>query len=248
MLGLVAVLALTLVPSSAPAANQPLIRGVMWMGDSIAYDLAPGVETALAQAGLRVSTFAFPGISLTGGDWLPEGETWLESRIPSAIDESGADVVVWQLSAYPLPVSHDAAVLAYTAFVDLALRTRTSVVFVTAPPVRQGTVPPALLERGSDALVVAEQVAAHATGRVFVVDSAPVWGSEYVELADDGTPLRKPDGVHICQLGATIFGDFLARWLDDHYAGVAPVDPSEWPLDWWFDGRYFMPLEVCVQR
>jgi hypothetical protein len=83
---------------------------------------------------------------------------------------------------------------------------------------------------------------------MFVIDSAGAWGSEFVECADDGTSLRKPDGVHVCQLGATIFGDFLVRWLDDHLAGLAPADPSTWPQDWWFDGRFFMPLEVCVQR
>lgn len=74
----------TLVPTasqtataSAPPAPAPAITSVLWMGDSLAYELTPGVETALRAAGIDVAIYAYPGISITGDAWLPPGETWI---------------------------------------------------------------------------------------------------------------------------------------------------------------------------
>lgn len=223
--------------------SQPLIRSVLWMGDSIAYDLAPGVVTALEQGGLRADVFAFAGVSLTGGAWLFEDQTWLGDIIPGMLAGSPANVVVWQLSRFDSPFDYDANLAAHTTFVDLALPGRVAVVFVTAPPIRPDAVPAGWPENWVDLTDIAQRLAERHPGRVLVADASAVWGSSFVGQADDGVPLRKPDGVHVCPLGAARFGDFLARWIDDHFAGIAPTDPATWPLDWWSDERYAIPSE-----
>ena len=201
MLVALAALVLASVPgrSDANVAADPLIGGVLWMGDSIAYD---------STNDRYASMFASCGIGASNRDSCH--------------------------TTTPAPES--------------SLLGRTAVVFVTAPPIDPAATPPGWPENWRDLTRVAEQVASEHPGRVFLVDSSEASGEEYIELAEDGTPLRKPDGVHVCPLGATIFGDFLVRWLDEHYAGVAPVDPEEWPQDWWFDGRYYLPPDVCSAR
>ena len=217
------------------------------MGDSLAFEQAPGVQAALQSAGLTFSTYAYPGVSLSGDAWLNDGETWLYDHHEPLLAGSDADVLIWQLSRFDTISPPDILLLTHTAFVDMALRTHRAVVFVTAPPVADD----ALMPLGEDwaALTdVANQVADRYPGRVFVVDSAGVWGDHFVGQAPDGTPIRKPDGVHICPLGATMFADFLVRWLDDHFAGLHPTDVSAWSLDWWDDDRYDRPEGSCDPR
>ena len=225
---------------------------MLFMGDSIAYDLAPAVETGLFVTGTGVHTFAFPGVSLTGDDWLDHGETWLTDRIPVVLLVSRADVVVWHLSFWDAdhsPVSHDENLLAPVAFVEMALRGRTAVVFVTPPPIDPSITDPEGGPKDWNGLVgVALEVAERYPGRVFVLDSRAIWGHAYVEYADDGTPIRKPDGVHVCPLGATMFADYLVRWIADHFDGVEPVDASAWPLTFWSDERYRRPPTECEDR
>ena len=235
--------------SSVDAFPLQPVSGVLFMGDSIAYDLAPAVETGLFVAGAGVQTFAFPGVSLTGDDWLQNGETWLADHIPVALLLSRANVVVWQLSFWDAddsPVSHDENLLAHVAFAEVALRGRTAVVFVTPPPMDPTVIDPEGGPKDWNGLVgVALEVAERYPGRVFVVDSSGAWGDSYVEFAEDGTPLRKPDGVHVCPLGATIFADFLVHWLADTFGGLEPTDTSAWPLSFWSDERYHRAPNAC---
>ena len=216
------------------------------MGDSIAFDLAPAVIEGLGAAGLHVTTYTFAGVSMSGDAFLPDGETWLEDRIRVELEESRASVVIWQLSAWDLPGQIDLNQLAHTRFVDLALPGRIAVVFVTAPPLDVDAYPWWSEDwTGLDEIV--DGLTADHPGRVLLADASRAWGDEFAELADDGTPLRKPDGVHVCPLGATVFADFLAHWLDERFAGVAPVDPSEWSRDWWSDSRYDLPPRACTR-
>ena len=228
------------------------LDGVLFMGDSIAYDLAPAVETGMFVSGISTQTFVFPGVSLTGHDWLPENETWLWDRIPVALLLSRADVVVWQLSFWDAdasPVSYNENLLAHVAFAEMALRGRRAVVFVTPPPIDPLIVEPEGGPKDWNGLTsVALEVAARYPGRVFVLDSSRVWGEQYVQYADDGTPLRKLDGVHVCPLGATLFAIFLTDWMAEHFDGVTVPDASTWPLAFWSDERYHRTPNDCAQR
>jgi hypothetical protein len=241
-------LVLLRAPTASAGFPPPVIDEVLFMGDSIAYDLAPAVETALVDAGVDVSTFVFPGISLTGSDWIPGDETWLERRIPQALFLSQADVVVWQLSRFDSPVSYEVNLLAHMAFADMALSGRTALVFVTAPPVEPLVTEAGQPQNWGDLTGVAYEVAERYPSRVSVLDSSPAWGDHYVEFADDGTPIRKPDGVHVCPFGALIFADFLVNWLGENFSGVHATDPSSWPLDFWYDDRYYNEPTVCRSR
>jgi hypothetical protein len=232
--------------SDAAETSQPLIRSVLWMGDSIAYDLAPAVVESLESAGLAVTTYTFAGVSLSGRAYLPDGETWLEDRVKDVLEESHANIVIWQLSAWDLPEQLDANRVAHTRFLDLALPRRIAVVFVTAPPLDADAYP-WWTEDWSGLGEIVGGLAGDHPGRVLVADASPAWGERFVEFAGEGTPLRKPDGVHVCPQGAAIFADFLAHWLDDHFAGVAPSDPSGWSQEWWSDSRYDLPPEACTR-
>ena len=217
------------------------------MGDSLAFEQAPGVQAALESAGLEFATYAYPGVSLSGDAWLNNGETWLYDHHEPLLAATDADVVIWQLSRFDTISPPDVLLLTHTTFVDMALRNHRAVVFVTAPPIADD----ALIALGEDwetLTDVAYQVADSHPGRVFVVDSVGAWGPEFVGQAPDGTPIRKPDGVHICPLGAEMFADFLAHWLADRFAGVRPMPVSAWPLDWWSDVRYDKPPGSCDMR
>jgi hypothetical protein len=225
----------------------PTISSAIWMGDSLAFEQAPGVQAALESAGLSFATYAYPGVSLSGDAWLNNGETWLYDHHEPLLATTDADVVIWQLSRFDTISPPDILLLTHTTFVDMALRNHGAVVFVTAPPVADS----ALMVLGEDwetLTNVAYQVAERYPGRVFAVDSAAAWGPEFVGQAPDGTAIRKPDGVHVCPLGATMFADFLVHWLADHFAGLHATDVASWSLDWWADDRYDRPEGSCDPR
>jgi hypothetical protein len=234
--------------AGAPPPQRVEIDSVLWMGDSIAFDESPGVTAALSGAGLDVTGHAFPGASLTGHAWLPDGQTWLTDRYPDVLANTPADVVVWQLSRFDAPAAIDSNILADTAFVEMALRDHAAVVFLTPPPVRPGAVPNVDDDDWAELEQAARLVAYRYPGRVFVADAAAIWGSRYRRHATDGTPLRKPDGIHVCPLGAAIVGRFVADWLAVHFDGVTPTDPVWWRKTWWTDSRYDTPRGVCTTR
>ena len=236
------------VAGAPPPPQRTEIDSVLWMGDSIAFDETPGVTAALSGAGLELFGHAFPGASLTGHAWMPEGQTWLTHRYPGVLASNDADVVVWQLSRFDAPAAMDANILADTAFVEMALRDHAAVVFVTPPPMRTGAVPGVGDEDWTDLEEAARLVAHRYPGRVFVADAAAVWGAEYRRHGPDGTPLRKPDGIHVCPLGAAMVGSFVAGWLAAHFDGVTPTDPVWWRTSWWTDARYDNPRGVCTSR
>jgi hypothetical protein len=234
------------VAGAPPPPQRTGIDSVLWMGDSIAFDETPGVTAALSGAGLDVFGHAFPGASLTGHAWLPEGQTWLTHRYPDVLASNDADVVVWQLSRFDAPAPMDTNILADTAFAEMALRDHAAVVFVTPPPMRSGAVPNVGDEDWADLEEAARLVAHRYAGRVFVAEAAAVWGDEYRRHGPEGTPLRKPDGIHVCPLGAAMVGAFVADWLAAHFDGVTPTDPVWWRTSWWTDARYDDPRGVCA--
>jgi hypothetical protein len=154
--------------------------------------------------------------------------------------------VVWQLSRFDAPAEMDTNILADTAFVEMALRNHAAVVFLTPPPIRAGAVPGLGEADWADLEEASRLVAYRYPGQVFVADAAAVWGAEFRQHGPDGTPLRKPDGIHVCPLGAAMVGSFVAEWLAAHFDGVSPTDPVWWRTSWWTDTRYDNPRGVCA--
>jgi hypothetical protein len=80
---------------TAVVVTRHPISDVLWTGDSIAYDLAPGVGAALSSAGLVANSSAYPGMRIVGG-----GEFSLLPQLRAQLPGSGIDVIVVQLSMW----------------------------------------------------------------------------------------------------------------------------------------------------
>ena len=224
---------------AAPAAPRVLHR-VLWIGDSVAADLAPALGAALGAAGLELVDGAFDGARLVPSDHLEP-----EQIYPGVVSDAGTvDAVVVELSYWDSPASLDDLRLHLGWFRDLVLGTGADLVIVTPPPVRADLIDPGLQRQ----LQVAGELVAAAPDRVHLVDSAPVWGSEMrADIDCDGAPDRKPDGVHVCPQGAARFAAWAVDALDAYYDGISPAFPSAWVGgDWTSSRRYDTPVGACA--
>ena len=224
------------------------VTGALWMGDSVAYDLAPGVVAAFEASGIEVETYAYPGVSLTSEAFLREGEDWFEDHHQPQIELSSADIVFWQLSHFDAASPPDVLLLAHTRFVDIALQSEDrAVVFVTAPPVKDST------DSGDEAhwanvIAAARGAVERDPDRAVLLDTSEMWAATFARGSPDGLPRRKPDGMHLCQTAVAHFADYLIGWVSENFDGVTPAYPSTWALDWWEDERYDNPPGGCDPR
>jgi hypothetical protein len=226
------------IAAAAVLTKRP-ITSVLWTGDSIAYDLAPGVGAALAGAGLLANSNAYPGMRLVGGDQFS-----LLPKLRADLPTSGIDVVVVQLSVWDAQrdaVEQQAALAELHA---LAVSNEVVLVLVSSPPTVDLAVEQGLVGLTEHARAIA---AAHPTTTVFL-DAAAVWGSVFdADLDDDGTPERKRDGAHVCPSGAARFALWLTAELASRFDGLAPTPPTEWATgNWVTDGRYDQPVGSCA--
>ncbi len=231
----------------APTTTEPVplqrIESVMWAGDSVAYELAPGVVASLTAAGLEVDDLA----AYYGYRLVADGADYdLSLRIPERAGEVGADLVLMSISLWDgdRPASDDEFrdVLTRVA-ADLEPLDATLVVVAT-PPTGDDD-----LNRELDRLFgVATELADDELTNLEVLDPRPIWGAPgTVDLENDGVPERKPDQKHICPAGAARFGAWLASALAERYDGVEPGDPAVWADALWvFDKRFDQPVGSCA--
>jgi peptidoglycan/LPS O-acetylase OafA/YrhL len=215
------------------------ITSVLWTGDSIAYDLAPGVGAALTSAGLLAHSGAFPGMRL-----IDDGQFGLLSRLRAQLPGSGVDVIVVQLSVWDSDNDTADQVAALDELQAFVISIGAQLVLVSSPPTvdivnDQGLV--ALTEH-------ARAIAAAQPDSTVFLDSSLVWGAVFdADLDDDGTPERKRDGVHVCPSGAARFGLWLTAELAARYDGAVPTAPTEWASGSWVtDARYDEPVGSCA--
>jgi hypothetical protein len=215
------------------------ISDVLWTGDSIAYDLAPGVGAALTSAGLVANSSAYPGMRIVGG-----GELDLLPQLQAELPGSGIDVVVVQLSVWDANRDTADQRAALDELHALAVANDAVLVLVSSPPTMDLVADHGLIAMTGDARAIA---AAFPTTAVFL-DSAAVWGPAFdVDIDDDGTPERKRDGVHVCPSGAARFALWLTGELAARFDGATPTPPTEWALgDWVTDVRYDQPVGSCA--
>jgi hypothetical protein len=227
--------------ATTEAVPHPTISNVLWAGDSVAFDLAPGVEAALVDAGLGVDpSGAYYGISIT----KPQAELRLDTILPGRLRDRPADTVVTVISTW------DAAVDAATyraELLDLVDSLERSgarhVVVISAPPVGEAAVQTEL-----DRLAATARSLAADDGRLWFIDAGAAWADPPVVDADgDGAPERKPDLTHVCPAGAAGFGAWLAGELATIFEGLDPVDPVRWAGGpWTTDPRYDLPVGACA--
>ncbi|MFZ9563887.1 MAG: acyltransferase family protein, partial [Ilumatobacteraceae bacterium] len=73
----------------------PSVRSVYYFGDSIAYDMWPGIEAALVAAGLTAESGAFGGVGLTAKDDIDP-----IANLADVVDTTHPDLLVVQLSVW----------------------------------------------------------------------------------------------------------------------------------------------------
>ena len=221
----------------APPAPRPLVRDVLWVGDSVAADLAPALTAAFTAAGLTWTDVAGDGLRLTPGGGVDPVDLW-----GGVLAAHTFDTVVVQLSYWDSPAGVDQMRTSFGWFAEQVRARGALLVVLTPPPVRDDLVDPGLATQ----LQVVGEIAA--AGGVIVVDTAPAWGTTMaVDIDGDAVPDRKPDGVHVCPQGAAR----LAMWLLDDLAarvdGISVPPADRWVTGPWTSSeRYDTPAGACV--
>jgi len=238
----------TVPVDSVPTSNTPAvttstlaprtITSVLWEGDSVAFDAAPGIVAALSAAGLDIQEFTFVGTGLVD----PNADIQSLQVYGGPILELQPDVVIFQLSSWDAAHTVEDQKAAFIAFSDLVRANGAILVFVTPPPVD----PTKFTSDIGYMRSLADALAAENPDEVIVLDSAELWGPFAYDTNGDGVPERKNDGVHVCPQGSALIGAWLLQQLDARFDGITPAPPAEWANGLWVnDGRYDSPLGAC---
>lgn len=112
----------------ATAASTTVAATVLWIGDSVAADMAPAIEARLAAAGVTVHDGALDGARLVPSDGIDP--VTLYDEMMTAYP---ADVVVVQLMSWDSPFSTDDLRVAHTWFASRVRAMGADLVVVTSP-------------------------------------------------------------------------------------------------------------------
>ena len=216
----------------------PRITSLLWQGDSVAYDVAPGIIAAAAAAGLDANESTILGLGLVALDG--------NDPVVSYRDRVAAyrpDAVVLMLSAWDSNFDVAEQQAAFDNYTSMVLDSGAFLIFVTPPPVDERV-------EAQDIAVMrgyAEALALSRPDRVVFLDASALWGPYQRDINGDGIPDRKTDGVHVCPQGAALFGNWLVTVLAERFDGVEPAPPVNWAGGpWTQDPRYFLPAGSCA--
>ena len=229
-------------PESTTPPSTSLVRrtisSVIWEGDSVAYDAAPGIIAAFTAAGLDIQQYSYFGTGLVD----PNSTIDSLEVFGDPILAERPDVVIFQLSGWDARHSTAQQRAGFEAYTDLVRKSGAVLVFVTPPPVDPAKVRSDVGFMRS----LADELAAQYPDEVIVLDSAQLWGEFAYDTNGDGVPERKNDGVHVCAQGSALIGAWLVQQLDARFDGVSPAAPREWAFgDWVEEDRYDTPLGAC---
>jgi peptidoglycan/LPS O-acetylase OafA/YrhL len=233
----------TTAPTTAPTTTTGLslrrITSALWLGDSVADDLAPALEAALAPAGVTMANGA-----IDGARFVPTATIDSHHLYDSMMTAHPVDLVAVQLSLWDSPASIGDLSVHLGWLHDRARAMGADIVFVTPPPVRADLVDLGLERQ----LEVVERLVAADPQHTQFIDSAALWGPVLVrDIDNDGAPDRKPDGVHICPQGAGRFSAWFVETLSHRFSGVVPVFPTAWLSGTWQRSiRYDTPTGACA--
>ena len=231
---------ITTTTTTVPVTTTTLLPAtsrVLVVGDSVAFDLWPGVEAALVASNVTAYEYARPGVSLLDTRYasVTEIEAWITQISP--------DLVIYLASLwdYGTVESQQAA---YQRFTEFVLGRGARVVLITIPPLRD--------DQHNDALTplsgIMTELAAQHPGLVQVLDSNGAWGATFAQDVNlDGVPERKPDGVHVCPSGSAMYANWLLGELANRFADFVAASPEAWATGAWTnDPRYTTPDGICA--
>ncbi len=220
-------------------AQRHLVSRVLWIGDSVAADLAPALTAAFAASGVTLIDGSGDGLRLTPGGGVDPIDVYSKM-----LAEETFDSVVVQLSYWDSPADLDQLRTSLGWFRDRVRERGAELVVLTPPPVRDDLVDPGLARQ----IEVVGQLVTEGQGRVHLVDTAPAWGAAMaLDIDGDGAPDRKPDGVHVCPQGAARFAAWLTADLGARFRGMSPQPTEVWAAgDWSTSIRYDTPAGACV--
>ena len=228
-------------PVVAPAEVEPptTITSVLWIGDSVAADIAPPVVAALVAAGVTITDASFDGARL-----VPTANVDTHAILDDLLAEHPSDLVVVQLSYWDSVHPRD-VLTAELGRVEKAVRTTgADLMFVTPPPVRGDLETQGL----RDQIAVAFELGVREPEHVSLIDTTEVWGPELsIDIDGDGAPDRKSDGVHVCPQGAARFATWFVNRVGDRYPGLITATPDAWIAGPWItSARFDTPVGACA--
>lgn len=218
------------------------VQSVMYLGDSIASDMAPAIEAGFSASGVEFISGAFGGAGIVGTRDNREPLSTLRDRI----DRDTPDLLILQLSVWDAEQPADLQLDALTALAEMSREHNMPVVLVSFPPLPSERVRPgqSLME------LKARDIAMSSEGRIAYLDQRRALGSEFsMDIDRDRIPERKTDGIHVCPTGALI----VARWLLIQIEALVPsftaTEDLSWTTgDWTLDPRYDNPPGACARR
>jgi peptidoglycan/LPS O-acetylase OafA/YrhL len=215
---------------------------ILWVGDSVAFDAAPGMEAALEATGeAEFTKAAIAGFGLFRPvDWRT---LW-----PRQLEETHADLVVAMWGGWDEPWLREHGRAAYDAAVDEALdvlqSTGAHVLFVEEPisEDRDGAVQPR-----DTAAAFRDAVGRHPNTWFVPSDEwvAPEGTfTSYLDGPSGPERVRKVDNAHICPAGSARFGEGLLAFLTPRYRLATP-DPAWRSGAWALEPRFNDPPGAC---
>jgi peptidoglycan/LPS O-acetylase OafA/YrhL len=229
------------IPAVRDATAADPLR-ILWVGDSVAFDAAPGMEAALEATGeAQFTNDAIAGFGLFRPiDWRT---LW-----PQQLAETRADLVVAMWGGWDEPWLREHGRAAYDAAVDEAIgvlqSTGAHVLFVEEPisQDRDGVVQPR-----DTAAAFRDAVARHPDTWFVASDEWIAPGGRFTSyLPGPSGPerVRKVDNAHICPAGSARFGEGLLAFLTPRYRLATP-DPTWRAGAWALEPRFNDPPGAC---
>ena len=231
------------LPSVVPTTSVPIapVTSVYYFGDSIAYDMWPGIEAALVAAGLTAESGAFGGVGLTAKDDIDP-----IANLADVVDTTHPDLLVVQLSVWDALQTDEVQREAFDSLRDLANSRNLRVLLLSFPSLAPTGM---VVEPNQERLEVkAIEMASTLPNLITYLDQRDALGIEFnIDIDDDGVPERKRDGIHVCPTGALRSAQWLLQQLESLY-GISLPPNNDWVLGpWSSDSRYDSPPGACAR-
>lgn len=217
---------------ASPSAEQSGASPMLFLGDSVAAQLALPLGQAMAESG----AYFVDGTSTGGGNVVgPNAEsTWRE--LPQRVEEAADGVVVYQLTTYDWGTPTDQE-KAYNDLADAAAQVDADLLLVSMPPIEADEFYADHMDELASAHDAARKVADERDSVEFL-DASQVWGEEYSRERDGRTD-RSDDGVHVCPQGAARYASWLTERLAEGHVGFTPAPSEKWANSGWAsDGEF----------
>ncbi len=229
----------TFTTTTQAPAKHPAVSTVVFLGDSIAYTAAPGIEAAFQAAGVPVVSGAAPGIGL-----IKFSNYFDFLRTAGPVIDGHSFLVLLQLSVWDIQYGQEKQYAALTLLHQFIVDRGGQMAIMSPPPMRADQT------KGDDAVLIAaaQRLANDFPSDVIFLDASAVWGHDYrADLNADHVPERMYDGVHICASGAALLGAWLVASVAQAVDGMTPAPVQSWAgAEWTKHPIYDSPPGTCA--